>query len=498
MLAGHLREKNGYYQMILSYKDSNGKRKTKSISTGLPVKGNKKRAEAMLLEARKTYKPDDVLSAEGTPYHEFLQQWLSNTAIKDLDDDTYATYAHNMRVYITQYFSDLGVSLSAVKTSTLEAYYNHLKRDGATKKTILQIHEMITASLDYAVSEGLIASNPAKGINPATNEVSVLFTDFLLEWLEMMKPGIAATTYSSYSCNIKESIVPYFIGLNLTLSDIEANPKYIQDYYQAELAKGLSSTTVLRRHANIRKALQHAYKLDLIKSNPADKVEKPKTADYSGEHYNADEIAKLLKVSEGDPLELPIYLAVFYGLRRSEILGLRWSAVDFSKNIFTINYTVTEVSLGSGKGNVIVERAGTKNKSSKRTLPLNNLREILINLKKKQEENRRLCGDSYNTKYSDFICVNEIGERIKPNYVTQHFQLLLARNGLRKIRFHDLRHTCASLMYENGVELKDIQEWLGHSDISTTANIYTHLDYSRKINTANVIASALASVQEKV
>lgn len=499
MLAGHLREKNGYYQMILSYKDSNGKRKTKSISTGLPVKGNKKRAEAMLLEARKTYKPDDVLSAEATPYHDILQQWLSNTAIKDLDDDTYAIYAHNMRVYIAEHFKDLGVSLSAVKTSTLEAYYNHLKRDGASKKTILQLHEMITASLDYAVSEGLIASNPAKGINPATNEVSVLFTDFLLEWLEMMKPGIAATTYSSYSCNIKESIVPYFIGMNLTLTDIEANPKYIQDYYQAELAKGLSSTTVLRRHANIRKALQHAYKLDLIKSNPADKVEKPKTADYSVSYYNADEISKLLDYSKGDPLELPIILAAYYGLRRSEILGLKWSAVDFIGNTLTIRYTVTEVSLGTGKGNVIVERESTKTKSSKRTLPLvKPVRDILERIRDEQEDNRRLCGSSYNADYLDFICVNAVGDRIKPNYITQHFQLILTRHDLGKIRFHDLRHSCASLLYANGISLKEIQQWLGHSNISTTANIYTHLDYSSKLNTANAILSVLSPLQEKV
>lgn len=499
MLAGHLREKNGYYQMILSYKDSNGKRKTKSISTGLPVKGNKKRAEAMLLEARKTYKPDDVLSAEATPYHDILQQWLSNIAIKDLDDDTYAIYAHNIKTFIGPYFGSLGLKVSEVKTSTLEAYYNHLKRDGATKKTILQLHEMITASLDYAVAEGLIASNPAKGINPATNEVSVLFVDFMLEWLEMMKPGIAATTYSSYSCNIKESIVPYFIGMNLTLTDIEANPKYIQDYYQAELSKGLSSTTVLRRHANIRKALQHAYKLDLIKSNPADKVEKPKTADYSVSYYNVDEIAKLLKVSKGDPLELPIILAAYYGLRRSEILGLKWSAVDFISNTFTIKYTVTEVSLGTGKGNVIVERENTKTKSSKRTLPLvETVRDLLLKFKREQEENKRLCGSSYNTKYEDFICVNAVGERIKPNYVTQHFQLLLSRNDMDRIRFHDLRHSCASLLYANGVSLKEIQQWLGHSNIKTTADIYTHLDVNSKLNTANAILSALTSVQESV
>ena len=80
-----------------------------------------------------------------------------------------------------------------------------------------------------------------------------------------------------------------------------------------------------------------------------------------------------------------------------------------------------------------------------------------------------------------------MGRRITPGFLTQHFPLVLERNGMKKIRFHDLRHSCASLLYSNGVALKDIQEWLGHSDISTTGNIYTHLDYSSKIGSANAI-----------
>ena len=92
--------------------------------------------------------------------------------------------------------------------------------------------------------------------------------------------------------------------------------------------------------------------------------------------------------------------------------------------------------------------------------------------------------------YLEYVNVNAIGELMKPNFITQHFEILLAKNKLKKIRFHDLRHSCASLLYANGVSLKEIQEWLGHSDISTTSNIYTHLDFSSKVSSANVILPA--------
>ena len=85
---------------------------------------------------------------------------------------------------------------------------------------------------------------------------------------------------------------------------------------------------------------------------------------------------------------------------------------------------------------------------------------------------------------------SQLGELMKPNFITQHFEILLAKNKLKKIRFHDLRHSCASLLYANGVSLKEIQEWLGHSDISTTSNIYTHLDFSSKVSSAYAILPA--------
>ncbi|WP_234399907.1 tyrosine-type recombinase/integrase [Paenibacillus popilliae] len=133
-----------------------------------------------------------------------------------------------------------------------------------------------------------------------------------------------------------------------------------------------------------------------------------------------------------------------------------------------------------------------KNKASYRTLPLVPVSlELLLRLLEEQQANRSLHKDSYSNQYQDYIYVNKLGERIKPGYITQHFPLVLKKHNLRRIRFHDLRHSCASLLLANGVSIKEIQVWLGHSHYSTTANIYVHLEYSSKISSAQVMSSTL-------
>ena len=127
-------------------------------------------------------------------------------------------------------------------------------------------------------------------------------------------------------------------------------------------------------------------------------------------------------------------------------------------------------------------------RSSCRTLPLiPACEQMLKKMKKEQELNRKVCGKEYCTDYLDYIYVNPMGKRVHPDYLTQHFPIFLTAHDMKRIRFHDLRHSCASLLYANGVSLKEIQEWLGHSDISTTSNIYTHLDFSSKVSSANAI-----------
>ncbi len=164
--------------------------------------------------------------------------------------------------------------------------------------------------------------------------------------------------------------------------------------------------------------------------------------------------------------------------------------IDFDRGTITVKRTVTSVNL-DGKYKDI-EQDSAKTKSSLRTLPLvANFREYFTEVKAAQETNKRICGNAYNYQYDGYVFVDEMGDRLRPNYLTDGFPKLLEKHGLKRMRFHDLRHSCASILLANGVPLKQIQEWLGHSDFSTTANIYAHLDYSSKLSSAQAMTAGL-------
>lgn len=320
----------------------------------------------------------------------------------------------------------------------------------------------------------------------------MLFSDFMLQWLEIIRPTIALATYSSYSTSVKNIIVPYFRTRKIKLSQLK--PTDIQTFYSEQL-KRVTPNSVIHYHANIHKALKYAVKLELIQSNPADRVERPKKNRYVGSYYDNNEVQKLFEITKGTHLEIPVFLGAFYGLRRSEAIGLRWDAIDFTNNTLTINHTVTSCMLDGKK--VEIAQDTTKTKSSMRTLPLiPTFKERLLALRSQQDENMRLCGRCYNRNYLDYVCVDNMGTLLSPNYLSATFPKLLEKNGMRHIRFHDLRHSCASLLLANDVPMKQIQEWLGHSDFSTTANIYAHLDYKSKLSSADAMMNGLSNALE--
>ena len=316
----------------------------------------------------------------------------------------------------------------------------------------------------------------------------MLFADYLLEWLEIAKGRLAVATYSSYAAMIKRPVGPYFRQRNLTLRELEA--RHLQMFY-SEMLRKVKPNTVIHYHAIIHSALKYAVKTDMLVQNVADKVDRPKKNSFQPVFLSAEEMQKMFEALRGTKLELPVLVAAFYGFRRGEVLGLKWDAIDFERGTISVIRTVTTITL-DGKQTEI-EQQSAKTKSSLRTLPLiGSFREYFLQVKEAQELNEQICGNCYNHEYDGFVFVDELGERMRANYLTSAFPKFLESHGLRRMRFHDLRHSCASLLLANGVPLKHIQEWLGHSDFTTTANIYAHLDYKSKITSAQAMETGLA------
>ncbi|MBP3447970.1 MAG: site-specific integrase [Clostridia bacterium] len=373
-VSGHLEVIKGIYHMKLSWVSAEGKRQRKSKSTELPERGNKKRAQDMLIDFQREQEAE--LVANG---------------------------------------------------------------------------------------------NSAKDI---------LFTDYMKQWLEKMKLQIRPTTYSGYHDNVYGIIIPYFKPMKLKLRDV--TPKHIQDFYtkQRQRVKG---TTVKSYHANIHKAFKDARKLQLIDSNPMECVDPPKKEPYHGQTYTVEEAQKILALVSDTIFEIPITMMLFYGLRREEAVGLKWQNIDFENDTFLIAHTVTETRVN--KHLQLVKENLTKNSSSYRSLPLvAPVKELLLEKKQSIQEYRKLFRRSYYREDSDYVCVNEIGELIKPRTLSDNFKRIIRQNKIRNLRLYDCRHTAASIMLKNGVNMKKIQMILGHSDYATTANIYSHLDYTDKIS----------------
>lgn len=314
------------------------------------------------------------------------------------------------------------------------------------------------------------------------------FADYLEEWLEIAKGRLAIATYSSYCGMVKRIIAPYFRKKALTLRELEA--RHLQAFYTEKLQR-VKATTVIHYHAVIHSALKYAVKTDMLVQNVASKVDRPRKNDFQPVFLSAEEMKQLFEVIKGTKLELPVLVAAFYGFRRGEVLGLKWDAIDFEQGTISVKRTVTSVHL-EGRYQEI-EKESAKTKSSLRTLPLiGSFKEYFKQVKEAQELNKKICGNCYNYKYDGYVFVDEMGDRLKANYLSSSFPEFLEKHGLRRMRFHDLRHSCASLLLANGIPLKHIQEWLGHSDFSTTANIYAHLDYTSKISSAQAMENGLA------
>ncbi|MFR2315379.1 tyrosine-type recombinase/integrase [Terrisporobacter sp.] len=287
----------------------------------------------------------------------------------------------------------------------------------------------------------------------------MILQDFLLDFLEKYKMNLSITTYNCYMRICKKYIIP-LLG-DIKLCDIK--PIHIQNYVDDLL--DLLTPQTIKVHLNILNlALKRAYRLKLIKENVVQFVEVPKNKKYKNEIYNAEDMKKLLEKSRETSLELPIILASGLGLRISEILGLTWNNIDF--NDFTI--TIDKITVRD-KGQVILKEPKTE--SSIRTISAP--KEIILILKQLKKD--RLAAELRGEKsHRELIFYDKNLNPIAQDVLSKKFRYFLQENNLKHIRFHDLRHSHVTMLIDAKVSIKVISERVGHSNVNTTLNIYSH------------------------
>ncbi len=312
--------------------------------------------------------------------------------------------------------------------------------------------------------------------------------DFLNDWLERVhRYKIQESTLNGYRTKVNGKIKSFF-GEKVTLDDCK--PKLIHAFYDALRAEGVSEQTILHYHNLLHAAFEYAVRQEIFEYNPMNRVERPQKSKFVGAFYSVDEVQTMLTFAEKELIYIPVMLAAYYGVRRSEALGLSWENVDFERKEIRICQKAMEISR-NGKKTVVISDT-MKTESSRQTLPLiPDVEEILLKHKAKQEAYQKQFRKGYSQEHLGMVCVDQVGNLLKPNYVTTRFPKMLKKYGLRPIRYHDLRHTCASLLLGKNINMKVIQMWLGHSNMSTTADIYSHLDSSAKNEAGRSIASML-------
>ncbi|MBR3802691.1 MAG: site-specific integrase, partial [Clostridia bacterium] len=247
---------------------------------------------------------------------------------------------------------------------------------------------------------------------------------------------------------------------------------------------GLSPKT-LKSHMTVFKLIFNlARKKKIIYDDCLEFVKLPTLSHEKVNFYSAEEVQKVWEAIKDDRIFHIIFATIYFGMRRSEVLGLRWDAIDFRNKMLIVKHTVVMYN------NKVVAKDSTKTDASNRTYPLSDdMIEFFKWLKAREEEERAACGKDYIE--NDYIFKWPNGKTYDPDYISKHFKKLLEKNDLKRIRFHDLRHSCAALLLPEGRELYDVSEWLGHSDVNITAKFYGHLDMNRKRALGNTLGNSI-------
>lgn len=308
-----------------------------------------------------------------------------------------------------------------------------------------------------------------------------LLKDFLTMWVETYAINLSPTTYNGYKQIINNHIIPKLGNRELQ----KLQPLHIQKYYN-ELSKTLKGKTLLQHHRVLRKALDYAWKMQVISKNPADLLDSPKVKKYKATVLEVNDVKKLLNIIQNTQFEIPVNLAIGLGLRLGEILGLRWKDIDFDNGIIKVEQTLVRA------GNELIFKEPKTEESSRSLSVPDTLLKLLKDHKRNQLEMKMRLGVEYdnkynlvNTKYNGSIINTATFSHAFGDFIRKHKQ------DLPQIRFHDLRHTNATLMLLSGTPAKVASSRLGHSTINITMDLYSHVLKDMNIDAAKKLNSVI-------
>ena len=451
-LTASIQTKKGRYYAVISYTNENGKSEPKWRATGLDaVSGNKKAAKNKIPEIISMFKDDLIEKAK--------KEYQSN--VIQLEPEQLQIECKNLESNIENENGNEGLdqqrmnkyknmSFLAFLKESLEEFSHHI--EDTTYDSWLSIYQSRMTDYFRVIT--------------------------LQERSTMMNPDVEKPIYYEHEPKLIE----------ITQFDIE-------DYFKWLYDCGLKGSSADKHYTFFKLSFDRAVRKKIIKKNdnPITDVPKPKIEPYIADYYKPSELKMLFDIVKDDIVEVPVLFAGTYGLRRSEVLGIKWDAIDFEVGTFVIKHTVTKVT-GSGENQVIQCKDLTKSKYGYRTYPLTpEIKQALTRLKMRIEINKRyVFKNKYVQQTKAYVCVKENGELIKPDHLTKRFQELSTEKDLRKIRLHDLRHSIGSLLASNNVNLRQIQDFLGHGSIRSTER-YSHLQYENKENSIGIINSAIGA-----
>ena len=311
--------------------------------------------------------------------------------------------------------------------------------------------------------------------------------EYLLNWLESYcKINLRRTTFDGYERIIRRHLNPHLGSYeirNLKAFHIDELYKLLLSEGRADGKGGLSAKSVQYTHRVLSEALEHAVKKQLIYYNPVKGATAPKPTKYRGEILSADEILVLLEATKGTYFEIPVALAAICGLRRGECLGLVVDDIDFEKQMVRINKQMVDVG-----GEIFIEEPKSEDSNRMISAPPE-VFEIIQRHVEKNRQHKELLAEEYNAQQL-LVCRID-GRPIRPSSFSKEFGIMLKSKGLKNVRFHDLRHSCASLMLTSGIALKTASQILGHSSIGITADLYTHVLEETKKDAAKQVGKTL-------